>query len=151
MIRKAVCCMIASDKRARLKSFFLYAALAGLISVLYLWIGCPFRFFLGIPCPGCGITRALFSFVTGHIHEAFHYHPLFLVMPVFALLMMLKNGDVFKNKKLNFVFVSFFVCLIFGVYIFRMIAFFPDTQPMVYNSDAIVNKIILFLKEVEQL
>ena len=48
---------------------------------------CLFRAMTGLPCPGCGLTRALSSLIQGHPAAAFSYHPFaFLVLPLFAML-----------------------------------------------------------------
>jgi hypothetical protein len=45
-------------------------ALAGLPAI------CPFRTFLGWPCPGCGLTRSLVLCAHGDWSQAFVFHPL---------------------------------------------------------------------------
>ena len=47
--------------------------------------GCPFRFFFGISCPGCGMTRALLAALRLDFAAAFSYHPLFFLLPFFLL------------------------------------------------------------------
>ena len=48
---------------------------------------CLFRALSGLPCPGCGLTRALSSLVQGHPAAAFSYHPFaFVLLPLFAML-----------------------------------------------------------------
>jgi hypothetical protein len=47
---------------------------------LYVAIGCPFRLLTGIPCPGCGMTRAFLSAFQLDFRSAFLYHPLFPVV-----------------------------------------------------------------------
>ena len=37
---------------------------------------CPFRRATGLPCPGCGLTRALVCVAHGRIGESLAYHPL---------------------------------------------------------------------------
>lgn len=44
-------------------------------------IGCPFRFFFGITCPGCGITRACVSALLLDFSAAFYFHPLWFAVP----------------------------------------------------------------------
>ncbi len=36
---------------------------------------CPFRRLTGLPCPGCGLSRALTLLVRGHWSEAWNLHP----------------------------------------------------------------------------
>ena len=36
---------------------------------------CPFKALTGIPCPGCGMTRAILSITKGDFHGAFSYNP----------------------------------------------------------------------------
>lgn len=46
---------------------------------------CPSAFFLGIPCPGCGLTRAAAALLRGDLRAAFGFHPLaFVLAPLFA-------------------------------------------------------------------
>lgn len=48
---------------------------------------CLFRALSGLPCPGCGLTRALSSLIQGHPAAAFSYHPFaFIVLPLFLML-----------------------------------------------------------------
>ena len=65
----------------------LCAGLAILALGLYaLDIGCAFRFVTGVPCPGCGMTRAWLAALRGDLAAAVAYHPLFWAVPVaFAL------------------------------------------------------------------
>jgi hypothetical protein len=47
---------------------------------------CPSAGVFGIPCPGCGLSRAVLAALQGDFAGAFHYHPLFFVIaPVYAI------------------------------------------------------------------
>jgi len=35
---------------------------------------CPFRFFFGMPCPGCGLTRSFCAVSHGEIRQAMRFH-----------------------------------------------------------------------------
>lgn len=49
---------------------------------LALW-PCPFAALLGIPCPGCGLTRAAWALLHGEWRHALELHPLApLVVPL---------------------------------------------------------------------
>jgi hypothetical protein len=37
---------------------------------------CPFRRLTHLPCPGCGMTRALLALIRGDLHAALAFHPL---------------------------------------------------------------------------
>ena len=37
---------------------------------------CGFHWLTGLPCPLCGLTRALFALAKGHWMEALRFHPL---------------------------------------------------------------------------
>ena len=46
---------------------------------------CPLASGFGIPCPGCGLTRATLSLLHGDVRTALHFHPLvWLLAPLFA-------------------------------------------------------------------
>jgi Protein of unknown function (DUF2752) len=45
---------------------------------------CPFAGVLGIPCPGCGLTRATLAVLEGHLTQALEMQPLvFFVAPIY--------------------------------------------------------------------
>ena len=60
------------------------AAFVGAVGLLlYLSdIGCVFRAVTGVPCPGCGMTRAWLALLRGDVASAIAYHPLFWVFPL---------------------------------------------------------------------
>jgi len=47
---------------------------------------CPFEALTGIPCPGCGMTRAILSLIAGNLEDAASYNPFcfFLLFMVIA-------------------------------------------------------------------
>lgn len=52
---------------------------------------CPFRALTGLPCPGCGMTRAWISLLHGDLSAAFRFHPFFWAVPV-LLVFLLTDG-----------------------------------------------------------
>jgi hypothetical protein len=64
-------------------------------------LSCPVRTLLQIPCPGCGMTRALKCLLQGDLAGSFAMHPMLLSTPV-LLLYYLKDGRLFANKWLNY-------------------------------------------------
>jgi hypothetical protein len=49
---------------------------------------CPFHALTGIPCPGCGMTRAIVSLIGGNISEAFLYNPFSFFLVFMVLISM---------------------------------------------------------------
>lgn len=79
--------------------------------------GCPIRFMTGIPCPGCGMTRAVTSALHLDFAEAFRFHPLFPLAPFLILYMIFE--DVVPRRASR-VFAVFFAVSFIFVYIFRV-------------------------------
>lgn len=45
------------------------------------WLpGCSFHKFTGLNCPGCGMTRAAYATLHGHIGEAFRFNPVGMIL-----------------------------------------------------------------------
>lgn len=83
-----------------------------------LGITCPIRFLTGISCPGCGMTRAVFSALRFRFVEAFRFHPLWiLLLPAVASI-----GYLSFKKKRNARRAVLIACavLLLAVYIFRL-------------------------------
>jgi uncharacterized protein DUF2752 len=52
-------------------------ALLALAGIVALWVWrCPIAMLTGLPCPGCGLTRAALALVTGDLAGALALHPL---------------------------------------------------------------------------
>ncbi len=104
------------------KRFILYhSVITAIILFIFLVYQCPILYFFHIPCPGCGITRAHISALTGDFQTAFSYHPLFVtVVPTIlytAHRNILKKRFSDKAEKIYFVVL---ICLFLLVYILRL-------------------------------
>ncbi|WP_196001056.1 DUF2752 domain-containing protein [Clostridium sp. 1001271B_151109_B4] len=96
---------------------------------------CLIRGLTGIPCPSCGITRAMIAVLNGNFIEAFKLHPLFW-MPFAIVILIILNRKYYKWILIGA------IAIFIGVYIVRMSIFFPDIEPMKYNERAIINQLI---------
>jgi hypothetical protein len=73
--------------RAQLRRSLVVLALGGFLALILLsqLPFCPMAGVLGIPCPGCGLTRATLAALHGDLRGAFHLHPLvFVLTPLFV-------------------------------------------------------------------
>ena len=71
--------------------------------VLFLYfasgIGCPILYTTGIPCPGCGMSRACLQLLQLHFREAFSYHPLCFGLPFMAAFLLLHFYEKISEKR----------------------------------------------------
>lgn len=96
---------------------------------------CLIRGLTGVPCPSCGMSRAIIAVINGDIIKAFKFHPLFW-LPFVALLLI-----IFKRRFFKKILICSII-LIMLVYILRMTMLFPNIEPMQYNERSILNQII---------
>ena len=82
-----------------------------------LGIACPFRTLFGIPCAGCGMTRAWISVLHLDLASAFHYHPAFFVVPMVMIFWLFKG----KRKKLYDTVLYIGIIYMLLVYVVRLI------------------------------
>ena len=54
--------------------------------IAFLPVCCPFHLITGIPCPGCGMTRAFLALAKGDLITAFHYNPFSLLLATIIFL-----------------------------------------------------------------
>lgn len=69
----------------------------GLVSLNLPSWECPIFRWSGIPCPGCGLTRALILLMQGDLRAALHFHafaPVFLLAIVALILAALLPGSI---------------------------------------------------------
>lgn len=82
---------------------------------------CPFKAITGIPCPGCGMTRAVLHACKGDFREAFRYHPLWIVAVPLVIVEILNEMGIIKiPRKLNNVILVIAGVLLLVVYIIRL-------------------------------
>jgi len=53
---------------------------------------CPFKLILGLPCPGCGMTRSVVTLLHGDLAASLHFHPLGLPLVLFLAGLALIDG-----------------------------------------------------------
>ena len=97
---------------------------AALVLLLWQWlrIPCVIRSLAGIPCPGCGLTRAWLAVLRLDLSAAFSLHPMFWCIPILAVF-LLYDGKVFRNKRVNTVSLCVLLAGFFGVYLARLLGF----------------------------
>lgn len=104
--------------------------------------GCPIRFFLGISCPGCGMTRAWAAVLRLDFAGAFSLHPLFPLAPLVAAAFVFGDWIDFSRYRWAVVLTAI---LFIAVYLIRMI-WFPREPVVFCPEDGLLFRMIsLFL------
>lgn len=116
--------------------------LLGCAFLLFIFFSeCPLQKLLGIPCPGCNMTTALYYLCQGQIQVALFYHPLCIFLLLFVVVEMLLylKYKTFYTRIGIALFWIFMIALLV-VYGIRMINVFPNI-PMVYVEDNVLWKL----------
>ncbi len=123
----------------------LFYKLLILFILLIIFYKCPFSYIFGIPCPGCGMTRALFSLITLDFASAFYYHPLFpIVILVFIFLFLEYLGLVSLSDKTKNRFLVIIAIIFIITYFIRMYTGSPIVATKF--SKSLAHKIYVFMK-----
>ena len=80
-------------------------------------IPCLFNKITHLYCPGCGITRMLFSFFKLDFYQAFRYNPLVFLLLVFYILISIYNLIFTKKIKFTerFNYLLLFIVILYGI------------------------------------
>ena len=116
---------------------------------------CPLRAVTGIPCPSCGLTRALAHLERGHLAQALKFHPfspliLILALALFILLLLelATHKSIIRNplkSRRNIYFLFAFV-VIFQVA--RTVIFFLNGGWVVFWHENIFARLLVLAKMV---
>ena len=113
----------------------------------FLGTSCLLASTVGIPCPGCGGTRAFFALLEGDAAASFRLHPMFIPFSVFIIIyaiVWLLNELI--PRRMEIVLIALTIAAI-TLYAVRMIIMFPRVPPMLFNRQAILPRIVrLFWK-----
>ncbi|WPX10095.1 DUF2752 domain-containing protein [Anaerocellum danielii] len=108
---------------------------------------CLLKTLWGIPCPGCGMTRALLAVLKGNLLAAFYYHPLWVVVilypviyTIFKAIKSKQDFYIWRNKSLKII-----IRLFLFVWIIRMILFFPDIPPLDFEKNSLIGRLLQHL------
>lgn len=112
---------------------------------------CPLRMIFGIPCPGCGITRAFLLALQGKFYEATVMHPFWILLTILLLSFLavryFVSEKIILRKAKKVIKICFIILMILLViyYIYRMMTWFPNKEPMVYDTNNVIRRILKIL------
>lgn len=125
---------------------------AGVVAVVSL-LGhglCPSRELLGLPCPGCGLTRSILLILQGRFAESWHLQPFGYAWLALAAVFVLDRYVLESRQKL---WKGLFVLTCIGMvalYGYRMVTQFPHTEPMTYYEGNLLQNCYQYYRDSNQ-
>jgi hypothetical protein len=104
-------------KHPKEKLFFFCGLLLYVLFLRLIGSTCLIRTVFRIPCPGCGMTRALCSLLTLNFPQAFAYHPLVFLLPLVLLYILF---DELFGKKVDTLLIAGMAAAFLAVWILRL-------------------------------
>jgi hypothetical protein len=115
---------------------------------------CPLAGSFGIPCPGCGLTRATLALFHGDLRGALHIHPLvLLITPLVAVVAgatawnLLRAPTakpspqlIFSNGRTMTALATILLALTLGVWLARFAGFFGGPVPVTSMRDWLLSR-----------
>lgn len=101
---------------------------------------CPFLITTGFPCAGCGMTRAVFYILTGRIKRGMALNPAAPMWIVFLLWFFAERYLRGRTPKYVKAVLAMVVVITFGIYLYRMIHFFPGSPPLVFYRNNLISR-----------
>lgn len=115
----------------------------------YIYTICPVVLLTGFPCPGCGMTRAMFQVLHFDFIGAWKMHPFIYLIGILFVLFCISRY-LLNGKYMNYVKV-FMIIIAIGMvifYIYRMIVVFPNSAPMTYYYENYLNRLIKLVHQL---
>ena len=115
---------------------------------------CPLAGSFGVPCPGCGLTRATLALLHGDMRRALHLHPLVLLLAPLVVgiasaaawnLLRLprpssRRRALFANGRTMTTLATVVLVLTIGVWLARFAGFFGGPVPVVSMRDWVMSR-----------
>lgn len=108
---------------------------------------CPLVIVTGLPCPGCGITRAFLCVLTGQFVRAWDINPLIYGVILTALYAGIQRYLLGQKVKGLRKILCVLAILMIGVYVYRMYRYFPHRPPMSITRGSLFERFLPGYKE----
>lgn len=131
---------IGKDVREYWKFGFVFAVYDILVQAVFRAF-CPVAVVTGLPCPGCGMTRAVFFFATGQIEKGWQMNPVGIGWTVLAVYFCVMRYWLGKRPKGIWQAGGVLTGCMVIVYLFRMYRYFPGDAPMCYTDGCVLERV----------
>lgn len=108
---------------------------------------CPMVIVTGIPCPGCGMTRAVILLLLGEFQRSWNLNPLAAAWVFIALWFAFRRYWCGKSVTGLKYMIGCTLLAMVAVYIYRICTAFPSYPPMVYTRDNLIADYVPLYRE----
>lgn len=103
---------------------------------------CPFLILTGFPCAGCGMTRAIFFILTGRIKRGMALNPAAPMWILFLVWFFIERYLRGRTPKYTKIVLAAVVLVTVGIYVYRMVNFFPGNPPLVFYRNNMISRFV---------
>ena len=136
---------LISDAGHSLPGIFLCALFLSIMTAVTGKV-CPARLLLGIPCPGCGLTRAAVLLLKGDFRGSLLSNPFLLPLLAGGLLFLYEHYILERKARLFSACIAVCIFLMVVFYLIRMKYWFPNRPPMIYEPQNLLHLLFTALK-----
>lgn len=109
---------------------------------------CPMVYITGLPCAGCGMTRAFLFMLRGEFQRAAFIHPMsYLLLGTAAYCIYFRYIKGTKIKGFKILAWGLIITML-SFYAVRMYLYFPDRVPYTYASDNLLANRFFWYKDM---
>ena len=88
-------------------------------ALLFGW-NCPIKYLTGVPCPGCGLSRALAALLRLDFRTALRFHPMVFVLPPVVLYALFVKKPLLGSKNLERMLLWSVIVLDIAIWLIRL-------------------------------
>lgn len=103
---------------------------------------CPMVIVTGLPCPGCGMTRAVFYFATGQFEKGWEMNPLGIFWLGLAAYFVIMRYGFGKTAKGVLQVGGVLAACMLVFYGYRMYRYFPGEAPVCYTPGSLLERLV---------
>lgn len=136
---KRIFFLVCQDVRSVWKyiaAFLVYDAVVQMVFHQF----CPSVIVTGLPCPGCGMTRAVFYFATGQLKKGWEMNPLGILWLILAIYFCVMHYCLERRAKGVLQVGGMLAACMTFFYIYRMYQYFPGDTPISYTSGNLLER-----------
>lgn len=108
---------------------------------------CPMVIMTGLPCPGCGMTRAIFCFATGQFTRGWRLNPLGILWLALILYFIVMRYCLGKKPRGVLQIGGVLAGCMLLFYFYRMYRYFPGELPICYTEGNLLERIFSGYRE----